>query len=324
MTSVRRARRAGRGIIGHRHPAGSPSMRQSRVLAMLVLCLAATAARADGCPPAGWDAARLQELKAGQFVVDHDRERARLALGLLDCLGDADPDLRDGIAFEAWSTWLRGGLLVLGTRRAALARRQPAVAPAGADAAGFAQPFSALLLSEIARTDRKQPWLEPAQRSALVEAAASYLESVRDYRGFVAGDGWRHGVAHGADLLMQLALNPALDKAQLDRILAAVATQVAPPGQSYVFGEPERLGRPVLFVAARGLHGEAEWTAWLAKVSAPPPGGWEQAFGNAAALQRRHDVRAFLLGLYAQARDSEQPGVQALLPGLRAQLEAVP
>jgi hypothetical protein len=206
----------------------------------------------------------------------------------------------------------------------ALERLQRAIDPARADAAGFAQPFAALVLAEIARTDRKQAWLEPAQRAALVEASATYLESVHDFRGFVAGEGWRHGVAHGSDLLMQLTLNPALDKAQLDRILAAVATQVAPVGQSYVFGEPERLARPVLFAAARGLHGEAEWTAWLAKVSAPPAGGWEGAFGDASALARRHDLRAFLLGLYAQARDSEQPGVRAMLPGLRAQLEAVP
>ena len=31
--------------------------------------------------------------------------------------------------------------------------------------------------------------------------------SVRDYRGFDAKQGWRHGVAHGADLLLQLSRN---------------------------------------------------------------------------------------------------------------------
>jgi len=35
-------------------------------------------------------------------------------------------------------------------------------------------------------------------------------------------------------------------------------------------------------------------------------------------------VRSFLLGLYLQARDSDEPGLKALLPGLRAQLAAVP
>jgi len=294
--------------------------------AVWLLCLGlgafAPGARA-GCPPTGWSAERLQELKAEKFVLEDGAERTRLANGLLDCLAAPDPALRDGIAFEAWTTWLRADELDEPTRRAALQRLQAQLAGAG-DGAGFLQPFSALVLAELARTDRRQAWLSPAERGALVEASARYVESVRDYRGFAAGEGWRHGVAHGADLLMQLALNPALDKAQLDRILAAVAAQVAPEGHAYVFGEPERLGRPVLFAAVRALHTEAEWTQWLEKVAEAPPGGWDQVFVDGKGLARRHDVRAFLLGLYAQARDSTVPGVQLLLPGLRAQLEKVP
>lgn len=300
------------------------------VLHPLSLCLllfaAAPMAAASGgsCPPEGWTPARLQELKAKGFAIGAAPERQALSLSLLDCLASPDPSLRDGIAFEAWSTWLRADALDLPTRQAALSRLQAQIAPESADAAGFRQPFAALVLSEIARTDRKQAWLESSQRAALVEAAARYVESVRDYRGFVAGEGWRHGVAHGADLLMQLALNPALDKAQLDRILTAVAAQVAPGNHAYVFGEAERLARPALYVAVRGLHSEAEWSAWFAKVAAPPAAGWPSVFNDAEGLTRRHDLRAFLLGVYAQARDSKQAGVQAMLPGLNAQLEAVP
>lgn len=295
-----------------------------RALRIGLLWLSGSVAAHAACPPAGWDVAALQALKADQFAVQDPAARTALATGLLDCLAHPDPELRDGVAFEAWSTWLRGGQLDEATRRAALVRLQAAIAPSRADAAGFAQPFAALVLSEVARTDRKQPWLKPVERAALVEAAATYLASVTDHRGFVPGEGWRHGVAHGADLAMQLALNPALDKAQLDRLLAAVAVQVTPAGHAYVFGEPERLARPVVFAAARGLHTEAEWTAWLARVAAAPPGGWEGVFTDPDGLARRHDVRAFLVGLYAVVRDSEDPGVQALLPGLRAQLEAVP
>jgi hypothetical protein len=80
----------------------------------------------------------------------------------------------------------------------------------------------------------------------------------------------------------------------------------------------------VVFAAARGLHTEAEWTAWLAKVAAAPAGGWSVVFANSDGLARRHDVRAFLLGLYLQVRDSDEPGLKSLLPGLRAQLAAVP
>jgi hypothetical protein len=295
------------------------------ICVLLALAFAAAPARAgETCPPDNWTPAKLEALKAKGFAIEASNERQALALALLDCLSAPEPALRDGIAFEAWSTWLRADALDQATRQAALSRLLPQIAPGANDAAGFRQPFSALLLSEIARTDRIKPWLEADQRAGLVEAAARYLESVRDYRGFITGEGWRHGVAHGSDLLMQLALNPALDKPQLDRILAAVAAQVAPRGQAYVFGEAERLARPVLFVAVRGLHSEAEWTGWFARLAAPPAAGWPSVFHDADGLARRHDLRAFLLGMYAQARDSKQPAVQALLPGINAQLEAVP
>jgi hypothetical protein len=294
-----------------------------RAIPILLLLFASPLVQA-ACPPEGWDAHALESLKSNKFAIADAAARGALANGLLDCLADPDPALRDGIAFEAWSTWLRGDQLDESMRRAALGRLQDALAPERVDETGFAKPFSALVLAEVARTDRIAAWMSPEERAALVEAAATYLESVRDYRGFVAGEGWRHGVAHGADLAMQLMLNPALDSRQMDRLLAAVAAQVAPPGQAYVFGEPERLARPVAFAAGRGLHTEAEWRVWLAKVAAPPAGGWPSVFNDAEGLARRHDVRAFLLGLYLQARDSENPGLRALLPGLRAQLEQVP
>jgi hypothetical protein len=288
------------------------------------LALAAPAAFAD-CVPAGWDLAKLRALKEHQFAVDEPAARASLANALLDCLASPDPELRDGIAFEAWQTWLRADQLDEATRRAALARLQPAIDPARADAQGFAQPFSALVLGELARSDRKQPWLTPAQRAALVEASARYVESVRDYRGFVAGEGWRHGVAHGADLLMQLALNPALDRPQLDRILAAVASQVAPKGQAYVFGEPERLARPVLYAASRDLIDEDDWSGWFSRLCEAPDGGWDGMFVDGKALPRRHDLRYFLLSLHEQALEQyDEPGVRKMLPGLEAQLRVVP
>lgn len=84
---------------------------------------------------------------------------------------------------------------------------------------------------------------------------------MRDYRGFDDRQGWRHGVAHGADLLMQLSLNPAFGKPELTRIRDAVAAQVMPAGHAYVFGEGERMAAPIVYIARRGVFTEAEWTA---------------------------------------------------------------
>ncbi|WP_290886538.1 DUF2785 domain-containing protein [Arenimonas sp.] len=293
--------------------------------ALASLALLVPLATAAACPPQGWDRGELDALKGAGFAGLAEAPREALALGLVDCLGDPDPTLRDGIAYEALATWLRAGpSLSPATREALLETLQARLA--ATPGAGFEAPFAALVLSEVARTDRVAAWMTPAQRQSVVDAAAAYVEGIRDYRGFIDGEGWRHGVAHGADLLMQLALNPALDKVQLSRLLAAAAAQVAPVGAPpYVHGESERLVRPVLFALQRGLHDEAEWRAWLARVSAPAPmADWSEAYRSEAGLARRHNARVFLLVLYAGLDASGNEALQARVPAVVEALRAVP
>lgn len=105
-------------------------------------------------------------------------------------------------------------------------------------------------MTAVARTDRINPCLSSEDRDVLVEAATQCMTNIRDYRAFSNTEGVRHGVAHGADFARQLALNPRVTKPQLDRLLAAIATQVAfRQAVSYAAGESDRLARPVLFTA---------------------------------------------------------------------------
>ncbi len=152
----------------------------------------------------------MLELALGGFVIDDAALRNALALGLMACLSDPNPDIRDGVAFEGTSTWLRGKSLAPETIQALYANLLVQIAST-ADANGFQQPFAALVLAEVARTDRIDSIFTPAMRNELVEVAANYLASVRDYRGFSETEGWRHGVAHGSDLVLQLVLNPNID-----------------------------------------------------------------------------------------------------------------
>jgi hypothetical protein len=192
------------------------------------------------------------------------------------------------------------------------------------DADGFRRPFAALVLSEVARTDRVAPWMTPVEREAMVEEAAGFVESVRDYRGFDDKEGWRHGVAHGADWLMQLAMNPALERAQTDRILAAVAAQVVPESaHGYVSGEPGRLARPVLFIAKRDVYSDADWHAWFAALPARI-GDAAKAYNDSAWLARRHDLMAFLMSLYLEADQADDAQVKQLKPAIVAALKQVP
>ncbi|QNP40008.1 DUF2785 domain-containing protein [Lysobacter solisilvae (ex Woo and Kim 2020)] len=276
------------------------------------------------CPPAGSDRASLQALKAADFALADTAARERLALGLAGCLGDPDPALRDGIAFEALSTWMRRQQLSDATLAALRDRLRPLLV--AEDPRGFQRPFAALVLAEVARTDRIRPWLDAAQREQLVADAVDYLCGVRDYRGYVDGEGWRHGVAHGADFALQLALNPALDAGQLERLRDAVAAQVAPAGHAYIHGESLRLARPIVFIARRDLHDAGDWQRWLQAVAAPAPlPDWNAAFASEAGMVRRHDVLAFVTALYLLAQEQDDAATrERLLPGLRAVLKEMP
>jgi Protein of unknown function (DUF2785) len=274
------------------------------------------------CPPDGWSRASIEALKKDDFRIADSGTRASLAIGLIDCLDSPDPALRDGVAYEALQHWLRANDLSPKLRRELRTRLFAKLdAP---DPQGVTRPFAALVLSEIARSDRIEPWMRDDERIEMIGRAARYLRSMEDYRGYDPEVGWRHGVAHGADWAMQLALNPVLTRAQLDPLLDAVAAQAVPAaGHAYVFGEPERLARPLLFIAKRGLHTEAEWTAWFAALSmrlGDPALAWK----DAGWLARRHDLAAFLQVMYVETDVSEDPGIARMRPGVLAALKALP
>lgn len=249
----------------------------------------------------------LLELAAAGFLLEDSVVRQQRALELVGCLGDPDPAIRDGVAFTGLSTWLRAGSIDDPTRLALAERLLPAV-EAAEDPAGFRRPFAALVLSEVVRADRLAPSFSDVLRARIVTAAAGLLETTRDYRGFDPQEGWRHGVAHGADLVLQLGVHPATTAAQAKQLLGALGTQVAPAGVAYVAGEPERLARAVFFVYRRSLLDDTFWDGWFAAVGVPAPAAsWGEAFANQAGLARRHNTLAFLHAIAFAARANPGP-----------------
>ncbi|OHD08443.1 DUF2785 domain-containing protein [Sphingopyxis sp. RIFCSPHIGHO2_12_FULL_65_19] len=243
---------------------------------------------------------------------------------LATCLGDPDPAVRDDFAFTLWSEGLRGRHLTVAQMRHALARLT-ATTVGPDDGRGFRRPFAALALSEVARADRVEPFLSAVELHDLVATGATYLRGVTDYRGFIAGEGWRHGVAHGADLAMQLALNPRLARADADVLLGAIAAQVAPPGShAYVHGEARRLARPLLFLAKRPDIDDAAWAAWFQTLHPNDAPRWKAPYASAAGLAAVHNSSAFGDAVYVAASESQDPQVRRLAPLAAGLLKALP
>jgi len=295
----------------------------ARGCAALVLALCPAGASA-ACPPAPEQAALVQAMWATEWqfpasVAEPDRQA--LALGLLDCLASPDPVWRDERAFEALSAWMRGKQLAEPTLQA-MRKRLVDVLEAPPDAAGFHQPFAALVLAEVARVDRLQPFLSADEREGLVRTGARYLSGVRDYRGFDAKQGWRHGVAHGADLAMQLSLNPKLLPAQGEALRHAVASQVlGHGGHAYRYGESERLMAPIYHLARREWWPAADWSAWFTALAARR---LKARPASEAALGQRHNLGAFLSALYVSVQESPDAAQrERVLPGLRETLKTL-
>jgi len=245
-------------------------------LVMLTACATAPAQAQTACPPAGYTRTQLETLRANQFAIEDAAAREQFARGLVACLASPDPFLRDQVAYEGLQRMLRADQLSVALRTNLT--NETLAMLRGPEGQGFARPFAALALSELVRADRINGYYDDGMKDEVVARSAEYMASVRDYRGFDEREGWRHGVAHAADLLMQIALDPNFNgPTHMRQVRDAVATQVSPQEHFYIYGEPERLARPILFVAARNAFTAEEWTQWFAQFA---PAEGEELFGS--------------------------------------------
>lgn len=267
---------------------------------------------------------QMESGKENAFELLDTQAKTNMASALVNCLGHPDPAIRDGIAYEGLTSLLRSNSLPKDDIRAV--RGQLFSMIGTHDPEGFSAPFAALVLSEVARTDRAEPYLTEVELDQFVQAASTYVAGVDDYRGFSDSVGWRHGVAHGADWIMQLSLNKALSEAQADTLLQAIRVQVpSGNGHAYIHGEPGRLARPVIFIAMRGDLTEQNWTDWLAPLVDPAPmSSWGDAYKSEDSLARLHNVKSFLQALYVSASMSSNEEVKTLIQPVTEALETLP
>lgn len=269
---------------------------------------AAQAAGASGCPPA-------ITVQAAQTP----EQREALAPALLHCLSERDPKLRDQLGFDTLSAWLRGGHLGVSARQRLWSELD---ALWQAEDNGVRRSFILLTLAELARTDRVSPWLSDSERLRLLEQALERVRQWTDYRDFDDTVGWRHGVAHGADLLLQLALHPQRSPAEQARILAVLGQHVLAGGQlAYQAGEGTRLARASWVALTRSGWDGAAWAAHLQGLAAPLQ---SQTTWSRARLIHLHNWREFLLPLYVLIQEQPDAALrERYLPALREQLRPV-
>jgi hypothetical protein len=218
-----------------------------------------------------------------------------LALELARTAGETDPELRDELGFEICARWVRRpGILADEDVRALLhlhlSNLEKGLGESESDGV-FLRSFSALHLAQIAARDLRKPFLSESERKQLVQASCRALREERDRRGWVEGKGWAHPIAHNADLLANLARNPALAADEQRALLGALDAGLAGPNAC---GENERLAAVLQALVARGDFVQADFERWLAQASKAAKAVWEVKPFDLAAFQKSENTKAML------------------------------
>jgi hypothetical protein len=277
----------------------------------------------------------------GALPADHDLHT--LTDELLIYLGSPDAHLRDGVAYPLLAQWISEGRYSRDDLRAMAmqltANLQVGLGEEGTESV-FLRAFSALMLAELIHQENKRSSFEfeEADVRAILEVALAYLPAERDLRGYVPGFGWAHAVAHASDLLWVLAGSRYLGAPDLERVLDAIASKVAPPGEHvYLFNEDTRMARAVMGVLRRDLVPLSFLSAWLERLARPEGRaisieeffvGEPPAIASQVNVCLLHNTRQFLRSLYfALAAEEQPPAVAAdftpqLLEALKPMHEA--
>lgn len=258
----------------------------------------------------------LATLKNEKFEIKSATVRNETAIKLLSCIGYHDPKIRDGVVYEGISLWLRNGLLERQTIQTMFTLLIKMLEKTNLDPENLTQPFAALVISEVIRVDRIDPFLSDDDRQKIVDVSTNYMSNIEDYRGFDDSNGWRHAVAHSADIFLQLALNKNISKNQLDLLLDAITIQVSPKKRHfYIYGEPKRLAMAFIYIVLRREHTEQDISTFFNRLVNPTPfTDWNAVYSSNDGLAKLHNTRHFVYSVFAITAQSQNPKLKVLQP----------
>jgi hypothetical protein len=212
---------------------------------------------------------RLNQIAGDEFRVDNEGERFELALGMARFIGSPDPELRDGLIYQAFCFWILEHeaftavqlhqLFDLVVDENHLFYR---LGEKGTDAV-FTRTFSMLLLPLLLIAHRKRPYLTQPEIVNLKDTVIRYLEREQDVRGYVRDKGWAHAVAHAADALDDLALCQELGADDLGDILTAVQYKIGTDDYIFVHEEDERMVTAVASLLSRRALSDTAVNEWI-------------------------------------------------------------
>ena len=291
--------------------------------ALLAAGLACSGARAADAPH---ERAFWLALKSHDFKLPPGASAGALSRELPGLIASTDPELRDGVGYEACAAWVYRDQLLTPAELESLRRALVSAAREGlGEGQGdgiFRRSFALLDLSVLAAADLKRPFLSQQQFEEVLTLALEALARERDLRGYVQGKGWAHATAHGADLVKFLARSPHLAAADGARVVEGIAVRLRTAQQVFTWGEDARLAAALLSLARRPGFDPAPFDAWFARLAREHAALWQgpldvaQYVAVRAQLNTLDHLAADLMIAEGESPSGLRKSLQGLLAGV--------
>jgi hypothetical protein len=247
------------------------------------------------------------QVRSAEMAVPTDRPLPDLTAELTTLLGSTDPVERDEIAYPILATWIDAGVyddLLAGLGDGMAAGLTQGLGESGTPSV-FRRSFSALVLASCIHRDNTASLLPGGKLLEWGDRVTGWLVRERDVRGFVPGQGWAHAVAHGADVLDELARSAHFGLNELTVLLDVIADRVLEPTTVvWTAGEPDRLATAAMSVLRRRLVPLRIIEPWLARIAAA---ACDRGPADTDPFLTTGNPEAFLRALHLQVALAPEP-----------------
>ncbi|MCM3711117.1 DUF2785 domain-containing protein [Sporosarcina luteola] len=229
--------------------------------------------------------------------LDHLIER------MLENIGSTDPELRDSLIYNSFGKLIMENYLTIKQMNYILVvslRNLFQGIGQKEDDSVFSRSFSSLVLVLLLMKDKEERFLSDDTLKQLTEGSIAYLKLEEDIRGHVAGKGWAHSIAHGADLLTEAINHPNFTMTFSSECLETIKLSLFKDSTRelpYVDDEEERLVYAVVALQEKGVS-DSEIEDWLSTISDDLTKLVEKEGYSLNFFWKRSNVIKFLRGYY--------------------------
>lgn len=247
---------------------------------------------------------KLNKVKNDNFILEEHEKYVELTKIMMKNIGSLDSELRDNLIYDILSNWILEERLNEEDMKKILITALDdshifyKIKDKDVDAV-YTRSFSMLIIALIIYVHRKDNFLDENEIFDLKDKILAYMENEEDLRGYVLEKGWAHSMAHGADVLDELANCICLEEKDLMDILHCIRGKMTIYSYVYIEEENERMVNAVESVLKRRLIKEADILTWL--------GGFQiQGNSNIEKLHSKVNCKGFLRSLYFRLLDQRE------------------